>query len=166
MSLPSNACRLPRFKADSTPFFSGHQRNALRTQALNPLIVEPLGTTLTKRQVYHIDETPRLYSASSIPAKNTNSAGSSSNWATIASTSPGYKAFLLSLPEPAPAPGKKGAPGVKEPVKRTKGPKPGSKEDPKREERLIRAKLENGLEKMSKYEEVNPLSFPSHRFGC
>jgi len=61
----------------------------------------------------------------------------------------------LSLPEPAPAPGKKGAPGVKEPVKRTKGPKPGSKEDPKREERLIRGKLENGLEKMSKYEEVN-----------
>ena len=48
---------------------------------------------------------------------------------------------------------------MKEPVKRTKGPKPGSKEDPKREERLIRAKLENGLEKMSKYDEVNALFF-------
>ncbi|GAA5904574.1 uncharacterized protein JCM6883_003831 [Sporobolomyces salmoneus] len=130
----------------------GHQRNALRTQAANPLIVEPLGTTLSKRQVFHIDESARLYVASAIPTKSTNSVPpANSNWASLTSTSPGYKAFLLSLPEPAPAPGT--VPGKPGPRK-NKGPKPGSKEDPKREERLIRGKLEHGLEKLVKYEEA------------
>ncbi|GAA5885005.1 hypothetical protein JCM16303_006513 [Sporobolomyces ruberrimus] len=131
----------------------GHQRNALRSQALNPLIVEPLGTTLSKRQVFHIDETPRLYSSSAIPAKSTQSVPPvSSGWATLSSSTAGYKAFLLSLPEPAPVPGAKkpAATGTK----RVKGPKPGSKEDPKREERAIRANLEQGLEKLAKFDEA------------
>ncbi|GAA5971780.1 hypothetical protein JCM3765_003212 [Sporobolomyces pararoseus] len=130
----------------------GHQRNALRTQNVNPLIVEPLGTTLTKRQVFHIDETARLYSFSSVPAKSTNSVPPPlSNWATLNSSAAGYKAFLLSLPEPAPPPGT--VPGKPGPRK-NKGPKPGSKEDPKRDERLIRSKLEKGLEKLAKFEEA------------
>ena len=69
----------------------------------------------------------------------------------MSSAAPGYKAFLLSLPEPAPPPGTvPGKPGPK----KNKAPKPGSKEDPKREERLIRAKLERGLEKLATFDEV------------
>ncbi|GAA6014445.1 hypothetical protein JCM11491_007056 [Sporobolomyces phaffii] len=132
----------------------GHQRNALRTQNLNPLIVEPLGPTLSKRHVFHIDESARLYSSSSIPAKSTNTVPPANcGWAALTSTTPGYKAFLLSLPEPAPPPGTKKAPAPAG-QKRTKGPKPGSKEDPKRAERLMRSKLEQGLEKLAKYDEA------------
>ncbi|GAA5841419.1 hypothetical protein JCM3766R1_004077 [Sporobolomyces carnicolor] len=144
----------------------GHQRNALRTQNLNPLIVEPLGTTLSKRQVFHIDETARLYAASAIPAKSTNVVPppSSSGWFTLSSAAPGYKAFLLSLPEPAPPPGTgPGKPGPK----KNKAPKPGSKEDPKREERLIRAKLERGLEKLATFDEsLNEIEIKERRVAA
>ena len=62
----------------------------------------------------------------------------------------------MSLPESAPPPGT--VPGKPVPRK-NKGPKPGSKEDPKRDERLIRSKLEKGLEKLAKFEDVSFIVF-------
>ncbi|GAA5944116.1 uncharacterized protein JCM15063_005320 [Sporobolomyces koalae] len=122
----------------------GHQRNALRSPYTNPLIVESLGTTLTNRQIFHLDDSPRLYSATAIPSKSTQTVPPvHSNWATMSTTSAGYKAFLLSLPEPVVGLGQKKPKGGK-----------GSKDDVKREERVIRSKLQKGLVKLAQFEEA------------
>ncbi|GAA5935775.1 hypothetical protein JCM1841_004128 [Sporobolomyces salmonicolor] len=130
-----------------TEYDLGQQRNAQRTSATNSLVLEPLGrlsSSFGKRMLYHLDETPRLYASGNLHK-------TSSPWTCVASTTEGYKAYTLQLAEPV----QKGKKGGKGPFEMAKGKaKAGSKDDPKREERLVRARLEKELEAVVEYDEA------------
>ncbi|GAA5911683.1 hypothetical protein JCM5296_005872 [Sporobolomyces johnsonii] len=133
--------------AIKTEYDLGQQRNAQRTSATNSLVLEPLGrlsSSFGKRTLYHLDETPRLYASGNLYK-------ASSPWTCVASTTEGYKAYTVQLAEPV----QKGKKGGKGPFEMAKGKaKAGSKDDPKREERLVRAKLEKELEAVVEYDEA------------
>ncbi|GAA5824094.1 hypothetical protein JCM10212_001561 [Sporobolomyces blumeae] len=174
----------------------GQQRNALRSPLTNPLIVDSLGSTVSRRHVFHLDSSPRLYCTSVVGPKTSTSTSSASSvgpgWATLSNSSRGYKAFLLTLAEPSYAvPGgvgyvapsatdpftaaaaAKGGAGAQGPKRgggrgsKGKGPKAGSKDDPLRDERAVRAQLEQALPALAKYEEaMNDISIKQRRVAA
>lgn len=158
---------------------SGKQRVSKRDPLVNPLIVDPIGRTIDKLDIFHLDASARLY-ASGNPWKKKGT------WYTLTSTRAEYESFVNGLAQTPdiikpPKPSKaivvdddsdedfvmKGAPKLasifkKVPKKPVKGKGKAEAVDPTlAAERKMRGKLEDALPILIAHEEVSPTVFSS-----